>query len=201
MPPHTLSPRSSATARHPEPEPFDLSRLQLVKVPGIAPPYDDEARDAADGPTSGPTPNGQTASGPTPNGPTELAPRTGPRPTASSPAAAGVTAAWPRHFAHVIVEVLGGSRPPRQLAGWTTDRVRARIVALVPAFGTDQRPRIQRVLASWPANDVVEATVVVSFGPRTRALAVRFERRAGRPAAPGLPARPPRWLCTEIEAG
>jgi hypothetical protein len=24
---------------------------------------------------------------------------------------------------------------------------------------------------------------------------------AGRQAAPGLPARPARWLCTEIEAG
>ena len=44
-------------------------------------------------------------------------------------------------------------------------------------------------------------TVVVSFGPRTRALAMRLEYVAGREAAPGLPARPARWLCTEFETG
>jgi hypothetical protein len=44
-------------------------------------------------------------------------------------------------------------------------------------------------------------TVVVSFGPRSRALAMRFEHVPARQPAPGLPARPARWLCTEIETG
>jgi len=48
---------------------------------------------------------------------------------------------------------------------------------------------------------VVEMTVVLSFGPRSRALALRLEQLPGRQPAPGLPARPARWLCTEIEVG
>jgi len=43
--------------------------------------------------------------------------------------------------------------------------------------------------------------VVVDFGPRSRALAMRFEHATGRPATPGRPGRPARWLCTAIEAG
>jgi hypothetical protein len=44
-------------------------------------------------------------------------------------------------------------------------------------------------------------TVVLSFGPRSRALALRLEQLPGRQPAPGLPGRPARWLCTEIEVG
>jgi hypothetical protein len=44
-------------------------------------------------------------------------------------------------------------------------------------------------------------TVVLGFGARSRALAMRLEYRPGRPAAPGRPARPARWLCTDIETG
>jgi hypothetical protein len=112
-----------------------------------------------------------------------------------------MTAAWPRQFAQVIVEILAGSRPPRQIARWTTDRVRTQIGLLVPLLASDQRPRIQRIVTSRPTACVVEMTVVVSFGPRSRALAMRFEHMPARQAAPGLPARPARWLCTEIEAG
>jgi hypothetical protein len=42
---------------------------------------------------------------------------------------------------------------------------------------------------------------VLSFGPRSRALALRLEHVPPRPPAPGLPGRPARWLCTEIETG
>jgi hypothetical protein len=44
-------------------------------------------------------------------------------------------------------------------------------------------------------------TVIVSFGPRPRALALRFEHVAEQPAAPGRLARPARWVCTAVEAG
>ena len=44
-----------------------------------------------------------------------------------------------------------------------------------------------------------EMTMVVGFGARSRALAIRFERIPARPPVPGRPARPARWLCTEIE--
>jgi len=114
---------------------------------------------------------------------------------------AGTTDTWPRQFAQVIVEVLAGVRPQRQIDPLTTDRVRARIRHLGPVLAADRRPKIQRVMTSRPAAGVVEMTVVVSFGPRSRALAMRLEYVVGREAAPGLPSRPARWLCTELETG
>ena len=38
-----------------------------------------------------------------------------------------------------------------------------------------QRPAIRRVVTSRPAAGVVEMTVVLGFGPRSRALAIRLE--------------------------
>jgi len=110
-----------------------------------------------------------------------------------------LAAAWPGQFGQVLVEILAGFRPAKQLAPWTTERVRAQIDLLSCAVAAEQRPRIRRVLTSRPTADVVEMTMVVSFGPRSRALAIRFERIPARPPVPGRPARPARWLCTEIE--
>ena len=124
------------------------------------------------------------------------------QPTAAGdPAGADPAGAWLRRLAVVIVEVLAGVRPDRQLVPLATDRVRARIRGLVPLLACDRRPRIARIVTSRPAARVVEMTVVVHFGVRSRALAMRFEHVAARPASPGWPARPARWLCTAIEAG
>ena len=109
--------------------------------------------------------------------------------------------AWSRQFAQVVAEILAGARSPRQLAPWTTERVRDRISLLTQTLTPGQRPRIRRIVTSRPAARVVEMTVVLSFGPRSRALALRLEQLPGRQPAPGLPARPARWLCTEIEVG
>ncbi len=114
---------------------------------------------------------------------------------------AGQATALPRQFAQVIVEILAGSRPLRQTVGWTTDRVRAQIGDLTQVLASDQRPRIRRVVTSQPAASVVEMTVVVTFGARSRALAMRFEHVPARQPRPGWPARPARWLCTELETG
>jgi hypothetical protein len=46
---------------------------------------------------------------------------------------------------------------------------------------------VLRVLTTRPAPGVIEMTMVVVTGPRTRALAVRLEHGD-------------RWLCTDIEA-
>ncbi len=113
----------------------------------------------------------------------------------------GRATALPRQCAQVLVEILAGFRPLRQTAGWTTDRVRAQVGDLTQLLASDQRPRIRRIVTSQPVASVVEMTVVVSFGARSRALAIRFEHVPARQAAPGLPARPARWLCTEIETG
>jgi hypothetical protein len=112
----------------------------------------------------------------------------------------GLRVAWAGQFAQVLVEVLAGYRPSKQLIPLTTERVRAHVDLLSCAVATGQRPRIQRVMTSRPAAGVVEMTMVVSFGPRSRALATRFEHVPARPPVPGRPARPARWLCTEIEA-
>jgi hypothetical protein len=87
----------------------------------------------------------------------------------------------------------------------------------MPLFAGGQRPRLLRVIATRPARDVIEMTVIAGLGARTRALAVRLQRAdpAERPPAwltpadpvgqrqvSALSARPagPRWLCTDIEA-
>jgi hypothetical protein len=120
--------------------------------------------------------------------------------TRKDSAAVGGAAAWPGHFAQVVVEILAGARSTRQIIPCTTDRVRAQVGHLVPLLASDQRPRIQRIVTSCPAARIVEMTVVVSFGPRSRALAIRCEHVPARPATPGLPPRPARWLCTELVA-
>jgi hypothetical protein len=108
---------------------------------------------------------------------------------------------WPVRLAQVIVEVLAGSRSQRQLVRCTTERVREQIDLLGQTLSSGQRPRIRRIMTSWPAAHVVEMTVVVSFGLRSRALAMRFEHMPARQPGPGRPAQPARWLCTEIETG
>jgi len=186
--------------------------LRVATVPDGAPPYDCDAHGAGCAAASG---IGRTGPGDDPRArvpaaapaspaPPPAAPVVAPRVTAVAPrvtaVAAGATAEWPRQFAQVVVEVLAGSRPARQIFPWTTDRARAQLRRFGPLPRCDRRPTIQRVVTSRPAAEVVEMTVVVNFGVRTRALAMRFEHVAGRQAAPGLPARPARWLCTEIEA-
>ena len=184
----------------------DLSSLRLVKVPPTAPPYDCQVHGTR-------CPAGADVVPGVEEAPAAPVTPVGPVLAADSPGAAvsqlsgraGVVAdpvtARPRQLAVVIVEVLAGVRPDRQLVSLATDRVRARVGNLAPLLAADRRPRIARIVMSQPADRVVEMTVVVNFGARSRALAMRFEHAAARPAAPGWPARPARWLCTALEAG
>jgi hypothetical protein len=100
---------------------------------------------------------------------------------------------WTQQFARLLVETLAGARPLRQLLPWLSDRARVHLRRVEPVLRCGQRPRVLRVLASQPTGSVVEMSVIVGLGPRTRALAVRLEE-AGRAGQPG------RWLCTDIEA-
>ena len=192
------------------------SELRLITVPAGWPPYDCESHGAA-------CPVARAAALTKPHVSHQAPALAGPpRPTApplapdqstarqdaagqgsagQSAGSAGQATALPRKFAQVIVEILAGSRPLRQTVGWTTDRVRAQIGDLTQVLASDQRPRIRRVVTSQPAASVVEMTVVVTFGARSRALAMRFEHMPARQPRPGLPARPARWLCTELETG
>jgi hypothetical protein len=115
----------------------------------------------------------------------------------------------------VLAETLAGSRSPRQLVPWTTERARERIQRLGPQLSAGQQPRIRRVMTCHPTADAIEMTVIVGFGTRVHALAVRLERADGRPEAagwavrpgrprrpgqPGHPGQPGRWLCVAVEA-
>jgi len=83
---------------------------------------------------------------------------------------------WQNRFAQVLAETLAGARPPRQIVPWTTEETLRRIERLGPRLASEQRPRVRRVLTSLPAPDVMEMAVVVGFGPRVKALAVRLEK-------------------------
>ena len=177
----------------PERSALPLVNLRLVKVPDGAPPYDGQVHGLHCVRCAG-----QAEAPAAEAAPVALAPAVA---AAGSGLAADPATARARLLALVIVEVLAGVRPDRQLVPLATDRVRARVRGLAPHLASDRRPRIQRMVTSRPAARAVELTVVVNFGPRSRALAMRFEHVAARPPAPGWPARPARWLCTAIEAG
>jgi Family of unknown function (DUF6459) len=130
------------------------------------------------------------------------------------PAARGAAAdaRWPSQFAQVLAETLAGSRPQGQIRPWTTDQARRRIRQLGPSLAAEIQPRIRRIVTSRPAPGVVEMAVIVGFGPRIRALAVRLEREARertadprrdepyRSPGPEPDADAARWICTAIEA-
>lgn len=154
------------------------------------PAREEPARDGHDG-------DGGSAAGGEPGG-TSTARQPGrPLPSGQDPA---LSPAWPSRFAQALAETLAGSRPPRQMVPWTTEHTRHSIQRLGPRLAAGQQPRVLRVVTSRPACDVLEMTVIVGFGPRVRALAVRLERAGPLPATPGRPAQQARWLCTAIEA-
>jgi uncharacterized protein DUF6459 len=121
-----------------------------------------------------------------------------------APRAAGAAGrpanAWPGRFAQVLAETLGGSRHPRQLVPWTTAQARDHIQRLGPQLSSPQQPRVRRVVTFSPTTDAMEMSVIVGFGSRVRALAVRLERQPPPLATPAGGGAPPRWLCTAVEA-
>jgi hypothetical protein len=186
----------------------DASAVRLLAVPEVAPPFD------GDLPGSGVTmPAGEACpdDGPWGSGDQDTGMRSG---LGSEPGMGSEPGAepngggdWPERFARLLTEALTGSRPARQLLPWTTERARTHFRKLTPAFNCAQRPRILRVITTRPTLDVVEMTVIVRLGLRTRALAVRLEAARLETARPEtIPrtssggASAARWLCTDIEA-
>lgn len=139
--------------------PAEESAIQIVPVPELWPPVSQETATAcaADEPGRAQPP----------------APEPGP--------------ALPRQFAVLLAEGLAGVRPVRQLMPWMSKRGGIHLHRLMPLFQGGHQPRVLRVLTTRPMPDVVEMTVVVVIGSRTRALAVRLVHDG-------------RWLCTDIEA-
>jgi len=143
-----------------------------------------------EGPGAGPQPGPR-------DGPPEPRPARAPG-QARSPGQAQPS--WPSKFAQVLAETLAGSRPPRQIEPWTTERARRHIQRLGPMLAAGERPRVKRVVTFRPTSDAVEMTVIVSIGPKVRAIAVRLERDGPRGASPGRDAQPARWVAVAVEA-
>jgi hypothetical protein len=190
----------------------DAAAIRAFLVPESAPPYDEDvpAGETGGGRLPARPPRGGTPwdRGGRPAGrPARGKTRSAPRPPVAVP---GVPPGWQNRFAQVLAETLAGARPPRQIVPWTTEETLRRIQRLGPRLASEQRPRVRRVLTSLPAPDVMEMAVVVGFGPRVKALAVRLEQTGVRPTAlPGsrtADARiaderaPARWVCTAVEA-
>ena len=174
--------------------------MRLHNVPDSAPPYDDEL-------TAAVTSTARRAYLACRPGAAHADPgrRSPPSPARGPPAAARTpwathAPALPGQFARVLVETLAGTRPPRQLTSWTTEPPRSRIQRMGPLLTAGQRPQLRRVVARHPAADVIEMTVLLSVGPQIKAVAVRLEHTAPRPASLGRPTRPGKWLCTQVEA-
>jgi Family of unknown function (DUF6459) len=180
----------------------DPALAGLRALPDPAPPYDDEIHairtgpeavvhaDDGDNPAHPPRPGNAAGASENPGSGAGGRPDAGPRPAGDGATRPAPT--WPSQFAQVLAETLAGSRPSRQLTPWTTERARGHIRRLGPLLAGSQEPRIRRVVASTPSSGVVEMAVVVRFGPRVRALAVRLERADS--------ARVAAWQCTAIEA-
>lgn len=106
---------------------------------------------------------------------------------------------WSRRYAQAAVEIVGGDRPVTQLLRWTTPTVyedlarRAQVVARAgghrPGQGRVQavRPKVLGVRTCFLTPEVVEASLHVRYGQRSRALAARFELIGGR------------WQCSALE--
>jgi hypothetical protein len=163
-----------------------------LALPAAGPAFDDQG---GGGPASAAVP------GPAPHLPPGAAGRAGAGGDASAAPQPGGEAAgagpWASVFARALAEALAGARPSRQIAPWTTEQARRRIQQLGPLLQDGPRPVVRRVLTCTPSPDVVEMTVIVGIGPRTRAIAVRLERARASTARPD---RGRRWVCTVIEA-
>lgn len=189
--------------------PLSADRLR----PGSGPPPADGPLPADrprpdDGPLPGEVPG---RSGQVPPGgqmpPGGQVPPGGRRAHERAPAAAGSPArgsaappGWPSQFAQVLAETLAGSRPPRQITPWTTERARRHIQRLGPLLAAGEQPRVRRVVTYRPSADVVEMTVIVGIGAKVRALAIRLERDGPRRASPGRAAHGARWVAVAVEA-
>lgn len=101
-------------------------------------------------------------------------------------------------FVRALVEAVEGARPVLQLAPWVSDDVydqilrrRALRLPRAHAFG---RSRVATVRVSVPAEDAAEVAARLETGRRSRALALRLDRR------PDCRSRL-RWKCTALTWG
>ena len=106
----------------------------------------------------------------------------------------GEVRAWSARFAQAVVESVGGRRPVSQLVRWTTQEVYRDLDrrALLVRRALDGRaravhPQVRSIHVCRPTPDAAEVSVHVRHAQRSRALAMRLERRRER------------WCCVALE--
>ena len=170
--------------------------IRTLRVPEIAPPYDDIQRDREGRHERARTQADRCAAGAVTGragqerlaGATVTVPGPAPHPVVAT------AAGWPSQFAQILAETLAGYRPQRQLVPWTTERARRRVCQLGPMLAGARQLRVRRVILSAPTSEVLEMTIIVDVGSRIRAIAVRLEQPGRRGPADR------RWRCTDVEA-
>ena len=188
----------------------DAQAVRTRFVPDAAPPYDDATTPAAAGQGEAPAVRAAKVA-------VVLQGEDGADEQAGIARQAGraqpaVPGRWPSKFAQVLAEALAGSRPSKQLTPWTTEQARKRINELGPMLSGARQPKVRRVIVSSPAQGVLEMTVIVDYGARARAVAVRLEQPSRPSPAAGVAGEPDvnayrrrrasttGWVCTAIEA-
>ena len=103
---------------------------------------------------------------------------------------------WAARFAQAVTESVTGLRPTTQLVRWTSHEVfrdldrRAQLVRRAAGpVRRPVRPQVRSVHVCRPSEEAAEVSVHVRHGHRSRALALRLERRDSR------------WVYTALEFG
>lgn len=91
----------------------------------------------------------------------------------------------------LLLEVVVGERPARQVAGWVSPRVLAGLERRSPGHraALGRRPQLRSLRITEPADAVAEISAVVALGERVRAVALRLEGLDGR------------WTVTALHVG
>lgn len=94
-----------------------------------------------------------------------------------------------RVVVQAVVEVLSGTRPPSQLAGWTTPRLQLDLERRAGRAGRRSRCLLRSMRVSEPRPGVAEVSAVIRRGDRMAALALRMEAQRSR------------WRVTTLQVG
>jgi Family of unknown function (DUF6459) len=103
--------------------------------------------------------------------------------------------AWAARLAQAVVEAVGLQRPVSQLVRWTAPNVyrdlerRVQLVRRASDSARSVRPQVRSIHVCRPTPSSAEVSVHVRHAGRSRALAMRMERRSDR------------WQCTVLEFG
>lgn len=91
----------------------------------------------------------------------------------------------------LLLEVLVGDRPSRQVAGWVSPQVLTGLERRTPAQhrSMPRRPQLRSLRVLEPADGVAEVCAVVETGARHRAVALRLDGVDGR------------WMVTALHVG